>query len=608
MSYLIAFLLAFATSVATTPLVRALARRTRFVAAVRPDRWHQKPTALLGGIGIYAGFLVGFLYLRLGGELTRGGLLVACASAMFALGLLDDFVQLKPYTKLVAQLIAAIVQTAYGLSFDWTPWPLVNQALTVFWLVGVTNALNLLDNIDGLSAGISVLAALFMAYLLGTGGFVPEAKLVVVFAAAAAGFLIYNFNPASIFMGDSGSLFLGFFLGGAALYQTKLQQNGSNLIAVLGPPVLVLALPILDTTLVTITRRLEGRPISQGGRDHASHRLVELGLSERGATLTLYGLATLSGFAGVLASRAPQSVTLGLLPAFLLVVFFVAIFLARVKVYKRVVDPDAPPPNAASPSAPAPSSNVRLPTFANFAYKRRIFEVLNDFVLILLAYYGSFLLRFDGDWVEPHFTMLVKSLPVVAAVQLLALLASGVYGGLWRYTSLADVRRLGSASLFAGVAGAGAVLVVFRSFEGFSRAMFVLDTMLLLFGLASSRVSFRLMRDWLVARADQSKKRRVLVYGAGDAGELVLRELRQNGTLGMVAVGFVDDDRAKQGVIIHGIPVLGDRAKLPALFGSMSIQEVVLSTAHLEPADFTDLETMCRDHSVRLRRMKIGWQ
>lgn len=599
MSYLIAFLLAFATSVAVTPLVRTLARRTRFVAAVRTDRWHQKPTALLGGIGIYAGFLVGYAYLRLGGQLSRGGLLVACATAMFVLGLVDDFVQLKPYTKLVAQLVAAVVQTAYGVSFDWTPWPIVNQALTVFWLVGVTNALNLLDNIDGLSAGISLLAALFMAYLLGTGGFVPEAKLVIVFAAAAAGFLVYNFHPASIFMGDSGSLFLGFFLGGAALYQTRLQQSGGNLIAVLGPPVLVLALPILDTTLVTVTRRLEGRPISQGGRDHASHRLVELGLSERGATVTLYGLATLSGIAGVLASRAPQSITLGLLPMFLLIVFFVAIFLARVKVYKRVVDPDAPP---------AAASKARLPTFVNFAYKRRVIEVLNDFVLVMLAYYGAFLLRFDGEWVEPHFTLMKQSLPMVAVAQLLALLASGLYGGLWRYTSVADVRRIVGSSVLAGAAAAGVVLLAFRGFAGFSRAMFLLDTLLLLMGLAASRLSFRLMRDWLIACADDSKKRRVLVYGAGDAGELVVRELRQNGTLGMVAVGFVDDDTTKQGVVIHGIPVLGGRAKLPALFGSMSIQDVVLSTAHLDAADFTDLETLCRDHSVRLRRMKIGWQ
>lgn len=602
MSYLIAFFLAFVTAVGVTPVVRGLARGTRFVAPVRKDRWHQKPTALLGGIGIYAGFLVGYAYLRLGGQLTRGGLLVACASAMFVLGLVDDFVQLKPYTKLVAQLVAAVVQTAFGLSFDWTPWPIVNQGLTIFWLVGVTNALNLLDNIDGLSAGISLLAALFMAYLLATGGFVPEAKLVLVFAAAAAGFLVFNFHPASIFMGDSGSLFLGFFLGGAALYQTKLQASGGNLIAVLGPPVLVLALPILDTTLVTVTRRLEGRPISQGGRDHASHRLVELGLSERGATLTLYGLATLSGIAGVVASRAPQSITLGLLPVFLLVVFFVAIFLARVKVYKRVVDPDAPPANTDS------DSKARLPTFVNFAYKRRVIEVLNDFVLIMLAYYGAFLLRFDGEWVEPHFTLMTRSLPMVAVAQLLTLLLSGVYGGLWRYTSLADIRRIVGSSAFAGMAGAGVVFLAFHGFAGFSRAMFLLDTLLLLMGLAASRVSFRLMRDWLIARADDSKKRRVLVYGAGDAGELVVRELRQNGTLGMVAVGFVDDDRTKQGVIIHGIPVLGGRAKLPALFGSLSIQDVVLSTAHLDPADFTDLETMCRDHSVRLRRMKIGWQ
>lgn len=600
MSYLVAFLVAFVASAAATPLVRAIALRTRFVAPVRKDRWHSKPTALLGGIGIYVGFLAGFAYLRLTGQLGRGGLLFACASSMFVLGLVDDVVQLKPYTKLVAQLVAAVVQTAFGLSFEWTPWAMLNHGLTVFWLVGVTNALNLLDNIDGLSAGIAVLAAAFMAFLLGTGGFAAEAKLLVVFAAAGAAFLIYNFNPASIFMGDSGSLFLGFFLGGAALYQTQLQDAGHNLVAVLGPPVLVLALPIFDTTLVTVTRRLAGRPISQGGRDHASHRLVELGLSERGATLTLYGIAALSGVAAVLASRAPQSVALGLLPIFLLLVFFVAIFLARVKVYKRVDNPDVP----SGPDV----SRARVPTFVEFTYKRRVFEVLNDFVLILVAYYGAFLLRFDGEWVEPHFTAMVRSLPIVAVVQIVALLASGLYGGLWRYTSMADLRRIVGSSALAACAGALAVFLRFRGFDGFSRGMFVIDGLLLFLGIAACRVSFRLMRDWLVARADASKKRRVLVYGAGDGGELVLRELRQNTALGMIAIGFIDDDATKRGVVIHGVPVLGDRSTLPSLFGSHSIQDVVLSTSLSESDDLSALEMLCQQHQVRLRRMKIGWQ
>lgn len=599
LSYLLAFVFAFAGAAATTPLVRALALRTRFVAPVRKDRWHSKPTALLGGIGIYAGFICGFAYLRITGQLDRGGLLVACASSMFVLGLVDDVVQLKPYTKLVAQMVAAVVQTAFGLSLEWTPWHLANQALTVFWLVGVTNALNLLDNIDGLSAGIAMLAAAFMAYLLGAGGFHGEAMLVLAFAAATLGFLLYNFNPASIFMGDSGSLFLGFFLGGAALYQGQLQQR-SNLISVLGPPVLVLALPIFDTTLVTITRRLAGRPISQGGRDHASHRLVELGLSERGATLTLYGIAALSGLAAVLASHAPQSIALGLLPVFLLLVFFVAIFLARVKVYKRVEDPDAPSALDASGA-----SRARLPTFVEFAYKRRIFEVLNDFALILVAYYGAFLLRFDGDWVEPHFSLMMRSLPLIVVIQLVTLWLSGLYGGLWRYTSLADLRRIFGSSVLAALLGALGVGIRFGGFAGFSRGMFVIDGMLLFLGIAGSRVSFRLMRDWLVARADASKKRRVLVYGAGDAGELVLRELRQNTALGMVAVGFIDDDDNKKGVVIHGVPVLGGRTTLPTLLSSHTIQDLVLSTAL---PDFDTLERLCNEHSVRIRRMKIDWQ
>src|SRR5215831_3755060 len=164
-----------------------LARRSGFVATPRADRWHREPTALMGGVAIYLACLIAFVLFRersVGG----GGLLFACASAMFLLGLVDDLVHLKPYAKLVGQIAAAATLTTFGLQLPWTSSVVLNQAFTIFWLVGVTNAMNLLDNIDGLSAGVAVIAAAFMTYFFVASGQTGAAALSAGFAGALLGF------------------------------------------------------------------------------------------------------------------------------------------------------------------------------------------------------------------------------------------------------------------------------------------------------------------------------------------------------------------------------------------------------------------------------------
>ena len=174
--------------------------------------------------------------------------------------------------------------------------------LTVFWLVGITNAINLLDNMDGLAAGISAIAAISLAIGFGTNGQIDELLLTIAFIGALLGFLVYNFNPASIFMGDCGSMFVGFLLSSSVL----LNQTGGRsrgIFSILAVPVLILFVPIFDTTFVTILRKLWGRKASQGGRDHTSHRLVALGLSERAAVLMLYVFAIVAGALSLLVSQ-----------------------------------------------------------------------------------------------------------------------------------------------------------------------------------------------------------------------------------------------------------------------------------------------------------------
>lgn len=327
---LLAVALSFALAVTLTPVVRAAARRCGAVARPREDRWHKRPTALLGGVAIFPA--VAIPYLLLLPHSPQAWAVLAACTLMWLLGLVDDLYRLRPAQKLLGQVLGAAVVVYNDLQLPWTPYPLANTALTVFWLVGITNALNLLDNMDGLAGGVGAIIALFLGVNFLANGQPAEAALLLVFAAALGGFLVYNANPATIFMGDCGSLFLGIFLAGMAL--AGVSGSGSRgLVSVLAVPVLTLLIPIFDTTLVTILRKRAGRAVSQGGRDHTSHRLVALGLSERHAVWLLYGLAALSGVLALLVSRLPFDVSVAAILAYVLAFGLLGIYLGGVKVY-----------------------------------------------------------------------------------------------------------------------------------------------------------------------------------------------------------------------------------------------------------------------------------
>jgi UDP-GlcNAc:undecaprenyl-phosphate GlcNAc-1-phosphate transferase len=590
--YALIFGVALAASVVLTFLVRAAARKLNFVAKPRPDRWHRRPTALYGGVGIFGAFVIACL-VRPPPDAEGDILLLLCSSGMFVLGLVDDRVQLKPYAKLVGQIVFSTVFTMFGMRLHWVPSPVLDQGITIFWLVGITNAVNLLDNLDGLAGGIAAISSAYLVYFCHTAGQPAAAALAAAFSGAVIGFLVFNFNPASIFMGDCGSMFLGFFLGGVTLvnYQVGVRRN---IIAVLTIPVLVLLIPIIDTTLVTLTRTFYGRRVSQGGRDHSSHRLVALGLSERAAALTLWTLAAASGAVAVTVHNVSWMLAAFLVPVFAMALLFFFIFLGRVKVYQAVDE----------------NADVRgralLPTLADFTYKRRVFEVLHDLAAVVLAWYASYLLRFDGAKVEPYYSSFLQSLPVVIVIQLAAFLALGLYRGLWRYTSMSDLTTLTRAVFGAWVAAVLAAIFVLRSFS-FSRGMLAMDLVLLTAIVSGSRVSFRVIRTWIARfQRPQDGSKRVLIYGAGDGGELLLRELQNNRDLGLHPVGFVDDDPQKLGRMIHGVRVLGSLHELGELAGSQSIEEVVISTTKLAAERSAQVALLCAQAGVACRRMRIA--
>jgi UDP-GlcNAc:undecaprenyl-phosphate/decaprenyl-phosphate GlcNAc-1-phosphate transferase len=586
------FGIALAASLLLTLLMRTMARRFKLVAAPRPDRWHKKPTALYGGVGMFLAFMLTTTLLHRAPRVAGGNLMLLCAGGVFLVGLVDDIAHLKPYAKLVGQIFFSAAMTMFGLRLHWLPSAVLDQALTIFWLVGITNAINLLDNLDGLAGGISAIAALYLVYFCHVAGFATAATLAAVFAGAVCGFLVFNFNPASIFMGDCGSLFLGFFLGAVTLVSNSGGMR-RNIVAVLAIPVLLLVIPIVDTTLVTISRRMAGRPVSQGGRDHTSHRLVALGLSERSAALTLWTVAALSGAVAVLVRNSSWMVGAFLVPTFFMGCLLFAIFVGGVKVYQPVTDEREG------------GGRALLPTLADFTYKRRIFEVLCDAVVIVLAYYAAFLLRFEGQLLTPYYQNFKLSLPLVLVLQLGAFLALGLYDGLWRYTSMDDLTRQMRAVAGGWIVSTLAIAFIF-GVHNISRSVLLMEGVLLMAGVSGSRISFRLLRTWAAKFQTAPSGVRVLIYGAGDGGELLLRELMQNRDLGLLPVGFVDDDPQKQGRVIHGIRVLGPLARLSELAGQEKVDEIVISTGKLAAERSALLASVCRESGLRYRRMRIA--
>ena len=285
-TFLLIFASALVLAIGGTPVIRRVALYLGVIDQPNARKLHMNPIPLLGGVAIYGAFIAAVL---LFGDRFRlnelVGILVGATLVSF-LGLWDDRRSLSPYLKLAGQFLAASILVLTGVRIGTFPWEALNVAITLVWVVAITNAMNLMDNMDGLSGGVGAVAAIFFLLLAAMNGQYLVGALSAALVGACVGFLVYNFNPASIFMGDAGSLFLGFVLAAVGI---KLRFPEGVEIVTWMVPVLILGLPLFDTTLVTISRlRRRLNPLSTPGKDHVSHRLVAMGNTRREAVLICY--------------------------------------------------------------------------------------------------------------------------------------------------------------------------------------------------------------------------------------------------------------------------------------------------------------------------------
>ncbi len=301
-TYMLIFAGALLFAVGGTPLARRLALHLGIIDQPSARKLHKSPRPLLGGVAIYGACVLALLIFEDRFRVPQLVSILLGATLMSFLGIWDDRWGVRPILKLIGQILAALILILTGVQVQLFSAPVLNVAITVFWVVGITNAFNLLDNMDGLSGGVGAVAAAFFLLLAAMSDQYLVGGLAAAVLGACLGFLKYNFNPSSIFMGDAGSLFLGFMLAALGI---KLRFPSRHFIVTWMVPVMVLGLPIFDTTLVVISRLRRGlNPLTTPGKDHVSHRLVRMGLTQREAVLVLY---LVCGALGVLAIFLTQA-------------------------------------------------------------------------------------------------------------------------------------------------------------------------------------------------------------------------------------------------------------------------------------------------------------
>ena len=529
MILLLPFVAALALALVFVPACRWLGRRHGCVACPASDRWHGRTVPLLGGVAIFAAVAVGLLTLpgAPGPSVVFGG-----AALLFLLGLIDDLRHLNATTKLVVQFAVAGGLLFLDAGAHWTGWPVADAALTMLWVVGITNAFNLIDNMDGLCAGVTLIAGTaWLGILLAaepSAAHAADAWYLALLLGAVAGFLVYNRRPASIFMGDAGSLFLGASVAGLTLGPGAASGPAPSL--AVAAPLLVALVPLLDTALVTVTRTLNARPVVAGGRDHTSHRLVASGLSEPQTLAVLWSLAAVSGGVAWLVATQDADWPLPVASACVIAAALLGIRLAHVD----------PPDVFGGRGEPSP---VMLPAARPGAGHGA--EVVLDFCLIVVVYQATYHLRFDAAAFPANQAYLLRSLPIVAVCQLAALWVAGAYGTSWRRFDFA-----GTAPLVQGVAGgaiaAQFVLLYLDRFVGYSRLVFVYDALLLLATLAAARSAVRFAAEHWRGRLPAATER-IAFHAVEDSDREAFREFIAQGRERYRVVAGGDDEPAARG-------------------------------------------------------------
>lgn len=582
-----------------TPLAARLAVRVGAVDMPGHRKIHGTPIPRLGGLAVVSAIAL----VSIGSRWFQGTWYVAPELAagvafgvlpILAVSIVDDIRQVQARTKFAFHLAGAIIAVACGISLG-PEVHLIGQSIhlgmlalpvSLLWLVGVTNAFNIIDGLDGLSAGLALIASASMAAVFAMVGQPEMAAAALIPAGALAGFLPYNAHPARLFLGDTGATAIGFCLAAFAL------KGGSTLSAGFAAlvPVFILGLPIADT-LVAMARRLILRLERQGGgvfvadRNHIHHRLLALGISHGAAVLILYGAGM------VFAGAAFVSIFLKVREAAL---FIVALVLAGLVGLNRL---------GYDEFAFIRRGTV-LKVYETPVVKRSMFVVFVDIALVVFAAYAAVGLKSDVWALSEIHQNLFDLAGTFAPLTVIVFWKSGMYRGSWRLAGIPDLFRACSAA--ATVAILGLIGHGLWSPTGQPWTVFLIYGLVSTILVAASRASYVLLRD--SQRRASTDGTPVVVYGAGKNGIAAVNELFDNPEGGLRPVGFIDDDLRTHGKVVAGLPVFGGTHSLAEILRSSAASGVVIATAAIREDRLAAVADTCARAEAKLYRMYLQFE
>lgn len=599
-------LLSVVFSLLLVPLVRRLAKRMGAVDQPGERKIHSMPVPRLGGVAIVASAVLTCLTVW-GFELISKGVIhfdpgawkpvLLGGAIMLLVGVWDDVRPVPAWVKFLFQAVAAGIAIWLGVRVEHVSLfggeglhlGALALPLTFLWIVGITNAFNLVDGLDGLAAGLAIIAAATSATIFFLLGDLQDALLLVIMLGALLGFLPYNFNPATIFLGDSGSLVVGYVLAVTAITGT---QKGATVLAV-AIPLLVFGLPIIDT-LLSMVRRCVGsvrllrssktqlkeriffaKRMFEADQQHIHHRLLALGFSHRKAVLLLYllalGLSSLALLSVLAKYRNAGVILLGV---------GLATYIGIRKLgYDEVV---------------FLRTGTLLRWYEQITFDRRFFLGFVDLLLISLAYWGALWLKYEPPWTGEIVTWYRNLFPLVLIIQLIGFHVQGLYRGVWRAAEVGDFLRVGLAVLSA-VAFSYVLALLSVPPQGV-HSFFGIDTLLLGVLAIGVRSTYRVL-DHFQQSANVSGNT-ALIYGAGQDGQLILRALRQQPHFELCPIGFLDDDVNLHGRHVHRLPVLGSGDQLKSIIESQSVSCLIISSRHIHGYRLHRVMSTCRERGI----------
>jgi UDP-GlcNAc:undecaprenyl-phosphate GlcNAc-1-phosphate transferase len=480
------------------------------------------------------------------------GSLLGGAGLLFMAGWLDDRLELRPRTKLLFQLAAASQLIYFGGGVNITGWAIFDAGISYFWLIGITNAVNLLDNMDGLCAGVVGIIATAMS--LFWSGSVSGAATTAAMAGGCMGFLIHNRPPARIFMGDTGSLPLGFLCAGLSLPGVANacwgwgKASGWMGLGLLLACAILVAVPILDTALVAITRVWSSRDPMQGGQDHSSHRMARLLVSERRSLAFFLILAATSSsvFLWSVSLSPPLMTVIALL--FWLAAILVGNFLAHAE------------------GAGLAEPPLILRALGDWLSRYAFFPLCFDGALVLTLLPMAYYLRFDFQLGPEELEATRRSIPILLFCCLGVGLASGSYAIRWKYASKMDYLHQAVSSGVAVLIALAILTFATRFDQGYSRSAYLIFAFLFISVQGLGR-RFEELGTAFVGRAAKIPNcRSIVIYGAGKRGRLLAEGCGALPELaGYRAVAFFDDNQLLTGKKIDGLYIFstGSNFRLP---------------------------------------------